>query len=250
MKIPLEDSYLDIIGKTQRGLKLQPIPEPSSEIEIRSIAKQLNLGGEALVAASKQAWYPQTQEPIEGLLCYSTTFEDMTVNSYLIFDPVTKIAAAFDTGADCSGMLHSGLKIEQIFITHIHPDHIIDLARLQTSTGAKTYVSDREPIENAEIFSDGKTFSIGGLKIETRRSSGHAKGGVTFFITGLKKPIAIVGDALFAGSMGGGMVSFEEALKTTRENILSLPEETIVCSGHGPLTTVGEEKKNNPFFTK
>lgn len=250
MKIPLEDSYLDIIGKSQRGLKLPPISEPKSENEIRSIAAQLHLGADALVAASKQVWTPQDQDPLKGLLCFNTAFEDMTVNSYLIYDPQTKIAAAFDTGADCSGMLDSGLKIEQIFITHIHTDHIIDLARLKEKTGAKAYVSNRDPLEGAEPFSDGKTFSIGRLSVETRRSSGHAKGGVTFVIKGLQKPIAIVGDALFAGSMGGGMVSFEEALKTTRDNILSLPEETIVCSGHGPLTTVGEEKANNPFFTK
>jgi glyoxylase-like metal-dependent hydrolase (beta-lactamase superfamily II) len=57
-----------------------------------------------------------------------------------------------------------------------------------------------------------------------------------------------VGDALFAGSMGGGMVSYEEALRTNRAGIFTLGDETIVCPGHGPLTTVGEEKLHNPFF--
>ena len=129
-------------------------------------------------------------------------------------------------------------------------DHIFDLDRLKEKTGATAYVSQREPIDGAETFADGKTFMIGSIKVETRRTSGHARGGITYFITGLQKPLAIVGDALFAGSMGGGMVNFDEALKTTRENILSLPDETIVCSGHGPLTTVGEEKIHNPFFPK
>ena len=58
----------------------------------------------------------------------------------------------------------------------------------------------------------------------------------------------VVGDALFAGSMGGGMVSYADALRTNREKIMSLPDETVLCPGHGPMTTVGEEKKHNPFF--
>jgi len=57
-----------------------------------------------------------------------------------------------------------------------------------------------------------------------------------------------VGDALFAGSMGGGMASYADALKTNLEGIFSLPDETIVCPGHGPMTTVCEERAHNPFF--
>ena len=67
-------------------------------------------------------------------------------------------------------------------------------------------------------------------------------------IDGLERPIAIVGDAIFAGSMGGGMISYEDALRTNREKIMTLPDDTVLCPGHGPLTTVGREKKNNPFF--
>jgi glyoxylase-like metal-dependent hydrolase (beta-lactamase superfamily II) len=53
---------------------------------------------------------------------------------------------------------------------------------------------------------------------------------------------------MFAGSMGGGMISYADALRTNREQILSLPDETILAPGHGPLTTVGEQKRRNPFF--
>jgi len=67
-------------------------------------------------------------------------------------------------------------------------------------------------------------------------------------IDGLDRPIAIVGDAIFAGSMGGGMVSYQDALQTNREKIMTLADDTVLCPGHGPMTTVGEEKKNNPFF--
>jgi glyoxylase-like metal-dependent hydrolase (beta-lactamase superfamily II) len=71
---------------------------------------------------------------------------------------------------------------------------------------------------------------------------------VTFFIQGLSKPLAVVGDSLFAGSMGGGMVSYADALRNNRQQILTLPDATIICPGHGPLTTVGEQKDANPFF--
>ncbi len=64
----------------------------------------------------------------------------------------------------------------------------------------------------------------------------------------MNTPIAVVGDAMFAGSMGGGMVSFSEALKNNREKILTLSDQTVLCPGHGPLTTVGQEKVHNPFF--
>jgi glyoxylase-like metal-dependent hydrolase (beta-lactamase superfamily II) len=62
--------------------------------------------------------------------------------------------------------------------------------------------------------------------------------------------VAIVGDSIFAGSMGGGNVSYGDALKNNIEQILTLPPDTVLCPGHGPLTSVGEELKNNPFFAK
>jgi hydroxyacylglutathione hydrolase len=73
---------------------------------------------------------------------------------------------------------------------------------------------------------------------------------MTYVVTGLARPVAVVGDSLFAGSMGGGNVSYQDALRNNREKILTLTDETIVCPGHGPLTTVGKEKRDNPFFAE
>src|SRR5260370_359642 len=83
---------------------------------------------------------------------------------------------------------------------------------------------------------------------EVRLSWGHLRGGMSYVVTGLARPIAIVGDSLFAGSMGGGNVSYNDAVRNNLEKILTLPEETIICPGHGPMTTVREEKQHNPFF--
>lgn len=265
MHIPLEDNFNDIIGKACRGLKLTdeivaeragvPVAAVAAtkagqfdDAVVRKLAPVLGLGAEALAVSGLKTWYPQDPGAIDGLVCFNTPYADMTVNSFVVFDPATKVAAAFDTGADCSGMLTLPVRIQQIFITHIHGDHILELDLLKEKTGARAFVSEREPIAGAEPFADGRSFNIGSLKVETRRTSGHSRGGATYVVTGLAKRLAIVGDALFAGSMGGGMVSYAEALQTNRAHLLSLPDDTVICPGHGPLATIGEQKQHNPFF--
>jgi glyoxylase-like metal-dependent hydrolase (beta-lactamase superfamily II) len=266
--IPLEDNFNDIIGKAQRGFKLRDdqlaeragiaVNElgriQSGKVEdelIRKVARALSLGPGALVASANKRWLPAEQE-LAGLAQFNTPYHDMTVNAYLVWDPKSRQAVAFDTGADCSPVLQfaksNDLAIKLILLTHTHPDHIADLARFKSETGAPTFVPEREPIAGAESFSEGRTFELGGLRIETRLTSGHSAGGITFVISGLARPVAVVGDAMFAGSMGGGGVSYTDALGNNRKKILSLPNETVLCPGHGPLTTVAEEKLHNPFF--
>jgi glyoxylase-like metal-dependent hydrolase (beta-lactamase superfamily II) len=163
-----------------------------------------------------------------------------------------KEAVAFDTGSDASEMLSflvsHHLNLEYVFLTHGHGDHVFDLDRIIEKTKASALQGDREETPGVQLFTPGKTFRIGSLEIETRSTWGHAKGGVTYLIKGLEKPVAIVGDAIFAGSMGGGIVSYAACLETNREEILSLPPETLICPGHGPLTTVALENLHNPFF--
>jgi glyoxylase-like metal-dependent hydrolase (beta-lactamase superfamily II) len=67
-------------------------------------------------------------------------------------------------------------------------------------------------------------------------------------IEGLERPVAIAGDALFAQSMGGGMISYQDALATNRSELFTLADQTVICPGHGPMTSVGEEKAHNPFY--
>jgi len=188
---------------------------------------------------------------VDGLAMFNTPYEDMTVNSYLVFDPKGRQAAAFDTGSTVAGMLEFAaerqLKIESIFITHSHADHIADLRKLEAVTDAEAYIGENERFHGPQQFAPGRIFALGGLKVETRQTSGHARGGITYVITGLVRRLAVVGDALFAASMGGGAVSYEEALRTNRKEIFSLPDDTVICPGHGPLTTVGEQKSTTRF---
>ena len=266
--IPLEDSFTDILGKAQRGAQLNDadlaaqagIPvEMLTRVKggvvdlqaLPRLAKTLRLGPAALVASAQKSWYPRPHA-VEGLAQINTTYEDMTVNAYLVWDPATREAAVFDTGADVGPILQAiaakQLRVNLILLTHTHPDHIADLARLKRETGAPVYVGALEPTEGAETFPAGRSFSLGRLAIETRQTSGHSVGGITYVISGLAVPVAVVGDAIFAGSMGGGGISYSDALSNNRKHLFSLPDTTVLCPGHGPLSTVGEEKQHNPFY--
>src|SRR5580658_8727796 len=266
--IPLEDNYTDVVGKAQRGLRLSDTDLArqaglsASELghfkgggfdanTARKIAGPLQLGAEALIELGEKSWYPEPLQ-VEGLAAFNTPYQDMTVNSYLVFDTKTSQAAAFDTGSTVAGMLELAkerrLTLAFIFLTHSHPDHVADLHRLEKETGAPAYVGEKERLHGPKTFAAGHVFRLGGLKIETRQTSGHAVGGITYVVSGLERRLAIVGDALFAASMGGRAVSYEEALRTNRKEIFSLPDDTVVCPGHGPMTTVGEQKKHNPFY--
>ena len=268
-RIPLEDNFTDVIGKAQRGWRLSDAdlatqagitPEELAAVKggeirdhvLRALAKPLKLERNALLELARREWYPEQPLFKRGFSMFNTPHEDMTVNCYLVWDPKTKEGAAFDTGTDISAMMalakERGVSIKLILLTHTHPDHIAVLGRLKKETGAPAYVCALEPVSGAENFTTGKSFQLGSLKIETRQTAGHSVGGITYVISGLERPVAVVGDALFAGSMGGGIVSWSDALANNRKHIFSLPDDTIVCPGHGPLITVREEKRHNHFY--
>ncbi len=268
--IPIEDFFEDIIAKSMRGRHISEGELASAtgvspdilhrlcrgefcdEPALLKVAKALSLDPRALTMSASKVWRPRPVE-IDGLEVFNTPYRDMRVNAFLVWDSASKTGAAFDTGTDSSGLVEKaeaeGVKIESIFITHTHNDHIADIDRLKAASGeVSLYSNEAEPWPGTTTFAEGDTFAIGDLSVKTFTTSGHSPGGTTYYIEGLSKPLAVVGDALFAGSMGGGMVSFEDAWKNNHEKILTLPDETVICPGHGPMSTVGEEKRNNPFF--
>ena len=267
MAIPIEDNFTDVIGKAQRGLGLS-----EGELAVRAgvsirelkqtcggvfdatvltkLAPVLGLDAAALVGLPQ---YRPAPVAVPGLAAFSTSLNDMLVNAYVVWDAATGEAAVFDTGADARPMLEflrsQNLTLRLILLTHTHYDHVYDLDRLRT-TGAPAFVGSREQVQGAEPFEEGREFRLGEVRIETRLTWGHSRGGMTYVVHGLARTVAVVGDAVFAGSMGGGSVSYENALKTNRKQILSLPPETVLCPGHGPMTTVGEERMHNPFLAR
>jgi glyoxylase-like metal-dependent hydrolase (beta-lactamase superfamily II) len=273
MSIPLEDNVSDIIGKAQRGLgiddaqlaakigievsELPAIKQISGApfAQVEKLAQALGLGPKTLVALAEGKYAPTVTLPKTGFFQANTPYSnDMAVNAYLIWDTETGLAAAFDTGADCTPLVEElkarNLTLQDVYLTHTHVDHVMELDRLIEKAGGSVgvHVNQAEPLDKAATFAPGVTFSLGRLHIETRDTSGHSAGGTTYLIHGLDRPLAIVGDALFAGSVGGIKSDYRAALKRISENVLTAQDGTILAPGHGPLTTVGQEKASNPFF--
>src|SRR5581483_4936237 len=215
--IDLEDNFADIVGKAQRGLeisdsglakksaasaeRIRKVREGNfDEPILRAIAPALDLDGDALVDLAKGKYKPQPVGNFDGLAQFTTDYSGMLVNAYLIWDLESKHAVAFDTGADCGGMLKlatdDNLTIKMILLTHAHPDHIADLQRLRDKTGAEVFAPDREPVGGAKKIAEGEHFRLGKIDIESRLTWGHSRGGITFVCTGLARPVAIVGDSM------------------------------------------------------
>lgn len=272
MKLPVEDDFNDVLGKAQKGQGISTevlaektgLPEESirkarrgefdaSDVAILGDALELNVA--ALLSIGRNEWYPEQPEPIEGIETISTPFYDMHVNAYLLWDSSTKEAIAFDTGTNPEPILHSleekGLRLKTLFVTHSHGDHIEGAGSLLEKTGANAIISRLEPEVPfvAEKVDEGYEATVGSLSIEMFNTPGHTSGGATFVVKGLDRTFAIAGDAIFAGSMGGANVSYEQGI-TGLNKILALPDDTVIASGHGPLTTVSQEKNMNCFYRR
>jgi len=168
----------------------------------------------------------------------------------------------------------SGLRATMILHTHGHLDHAGGTAELAGLLGpgvpiglhpdeAELYSSlpmqaqmfglETDPPPEPDLrFEHGQKLSVGGLELEIRHAPGHSPGGVCFVISGADEELVVVGDVLFAGSIGrtdlwGG--SFPLLEKSIREQLYTLPDDTRVICGHGPDTTIGRERSSNPFVS-
>jgi hydroxyacylglutathione hydrolase len=267
--IEIEDFHEDILGKAMRGLGLgksemtSVLKVEKSQVEavlngecdegvVSGMAEALGLSKSKLIASARKEWTPAPLQ-LNAVKQFNLPFGSMRVNAYLVWDMGTAKAWIFDTGPDAAPILDfletEKLSVDAIFLTHTHPDHIACLNQLKQKThNPPVFVHKLEAIGGANLIDEGFERKIGSLSLRSLHTHGHSVGGTTYLIDGLEKPVGIVGDSLFAGSMGGGMVSYEDALQNNREKIMTLPEQTIVCPGHGPMTTIEEERRHNPFF--
>jgi glyoxylase-like metal-dependent hydrolase (beta-lactamase superfamily II) len=192
-------------------------------------------------------------------------------NCYLIADGITGEAAIVDPGEETAVFLaeleRRSWRLTAIWLTHAHLDHVVGVAAMHRATGAPIHLhpADRPLYDSLpqqglwlgmhldpapaphQALAAGQRLMVGSLGFTVRETPGHSPGSVSLVGPG----VVLAGDALFAGSIGrtdlpGG--DYQQLIESIRRELLSLPDDTIVHSGHGPATTIGEERRHNPFL--
>jgi glyoxylase-like metal-dependent hydrolase (beta-lactamase superfamily II) len=193
-------------------------------------------------------------------------------NSYLVEDDATHDAVVIDANLEPDAMVElvqrRNAKVRAILLTHTDLDHIAGLHELREAFGPvpvavhdaeRAVVADGRPlrrefgpiatkIDNVVSLVEGETYRAGSLAFEVLHTPGHSPGGVSLRIG----DCLFTGDALFAGSVGRSDFANSnpaELLEGIRSRLLSLPDDLLVYSGHGPATTIGRERRTNPFLS-
>jgi len=200
--------------------------------------------------------------PVGPLACNCTLLGDEDTHEAIVIDPGDEI-----------GRIHRrlnelGLTLKQILVTHAHIDHVGGALKLKRLTGAPIFLNENDlPLLKMmemqagwlgiatpdtappdETLADGLVVGLARYPAQVLHTPGHTQGSVCLHFAPLK--LLIAGDTLFAGSIGrtdlpGG--NFDQILDSIHSRLLVLPDETQVLPGHGPATTIGEERRSNPF---
>ncbi len=227
----------------------------SAQINFSSLGQIIGLSG-AKLEKIPQGWKPAKPDlSLWRELRQITTTNEYSVNCYLVWEEISREAALFDTGWDATPIFkiieENNLNLRHLFITHSHEDHIAAMSAIREKFPKLLLHSNSKSAPPQHRNRANDFVHLNNLRVTNRETPGHAEDGVTYIVGNWPEDapfVAISGDAIFAGSMGRGNDSWDLAKQKVRENIFSLPDETLICPGHGPMTTVTEEKANNPFF--
>jgi hydroxyacylglutathione hydrolase len=172
-------------------------------------------------------------------------------NQYIVGCTETKLALMVDAGRWDARMedylADHGLTLTTIFITHGHFDHVEGLADALKATGAEAFSATGEVGGvTTRVITPRETLTVGTLSGRVVATPGHTPDGLSLIFPG----VVFSGDALFSGSVGGTATPdlAAEQLAHVRAHLLSLPDDVEVLSGHGPVTTIGVERRFNPFL--
>ena len=201
--------------------------------------------------------------PVGPLACNCTILGDPEAGEAIVIDPGDEVGRIYRR---LTGL---GLKLKQILVTHAHIDHVGGALKLKRLTGAPILLNENdlsllkmidtqaawfgiatpETAPPDESLSDGLIVGLGNYPASVLHTPGHTQGSVCLHFAPLK--LLIAGDTLFEGSIGrtdlpGG--NYDQIIDSIQTRLLRLPDETRVLTGHGPETTIGTERRSNPFL--
>ena len=203
--------------------------------------------------------------PVGLLACNCTILGDEDAGEAIVIDPGDDVARIH------ARIAAAGLKLKQIIVTHAHIDHVGGALRLKKLTGAPIYLNQNDlplldmmdtqaawlGIRPPEVappdvpLRDGQTVGLDRFPAQVLHTPGHTQGSSCLYFAPLG--LLVAGDTLFAGSIGrtdlpGG--NFNQIIHSLHSQLLVLPDDTRVLPGHGPATTIGEERQSNPYLQK
>lgn len=278
----LEDEFGDVVGKARRGQELsvedlssttgidvrvleaiEAYEGPTDDGTVQRLADALGLHAGKLRDSARVAFFPADPHPqgersagLEVRMLVLGT--DFLMNGYVAICRRTRNAAVIDPGFQAERILEevrqADAEVVSVWLTHGHADHVDALAQVAGATGAEAAIcaadleltGDRARYIGQRLIPGGQV-RLGEQVFDVRATGGHTAGGVTLVHA---EGTAFVGDALFAGSLGGTRrrADYDGQRAAVAREVLSLPPHTTLYPGHGPATTVVEERDHNPFF--
>jgi len=278
--MPLEDDFCDILKKSRmgQGLSVDDVSRMAglsagdisawergdpvrTREEVRALAQALGLQAEALVQIVLDQWEPEAQRRPVWLQTIQGSVGGYGVQGYIVHDAGE--AVIIDTGYNASAMIEMlaahKLRLTGICLTHGHADHADGIEHILTQHEVPVYLG-KEDLgllgwrPRADLLvepGDGQLITVGRRTLQCMVTPGHTPGGVCYRIDDAEYPMCFVGDTLFAGSIGRSNPGrlYQTHLDSVRTRLLTLPPRYGLLPGHGPSTTVLEERDHNPFIT-
>ena len=280
----LEDDFCDIIKKARLGQSqtvsaiagqsdmsdqeletLEKGTRPPQENEVRTLSSALGLRTQPLIDIAIRGWEPAPSPAwIRDNSTVHTILGDIggyAVKGYLLIDSETRETVMIDTGYNAKEMLATikkrDLRLTAICLTHGHTDHAGGLDQILAEWSVPVYLGEgdfdllpwKPSSEQVTVPKDKQSIGVGNLRLEFLATPGHTPGGFCYRMRRDHQELCFVGDTLFAGSVGRScpFSLYTQHLRSVREVVLQLSKEAILLPGHGPATTVEEERAYNPF---
>jgi glyoxylase-like metal-dependent hydrolase (beta-lactamase superfamily II) len=276
--MPLEDDLCDIIKKARAGKNLSVaelarvtgLPgaditalergdQPRDRAELRALADTLGLRLGPLEHIVLDKWMPQPTPPLAGIETVHGDVNGYAVKGYVVHDAgeALLVDTAYNAPAMIEFLESHHLHLVAICLTHGHSDHSGGIQQLLKRWPVPLYLGSdditllhwRPPEDRLARPRDGLTLDVGRREIRCMTTPGHTPGGICYVTESQSQPVCFVGDTLFAGSIGRSCPAslYAAHLDSVRERVLKLSQDCVLLPGHGPATTVKEEREHNPF---